>query len=220
MEKSKNEMDDDHHSGLDVKKVNSIGTFPRKRANFSLNLSEEDKLYVIGGCSNQSEYEDFYVLDLKTYIWSRIPYPMKSALVGHKSVHLSSKESQSGALLVYGGWKTENYNDSLYLIELDTYKTKESRKVPKTFKTINDVKNANKLSQTEQDKPNSRRDHTLTLVESWDKVVLVGGWNSLQWSPTMVSLDVWVIDQSKIFLLKIGSGRKCCTMTPMTLTTP
>lgn len=207
MEKPKGEIEDDY-SGIDVKKVNSIGTFPRRRGNFTLNISQEGKLYVIGGSSNQSEYEDFYLLDLKTYIWSRIPYPLKSPLVGHQSVLIPSKSVQSGGILIYGGWNSENYDESLYLIELENYKAKESRRVPKTFKTIKDVKDVQDKLKSEENNPNSRRDHTFVYIEKWKKIVMIGGWNSLQWNPMMVELEVWVIDQSNLFLFKIGSGKK------------
>lgn len=191
----------DDHTGIDVKKVNTIGTFPRRRANFSLTLSQDNKLFVVGGSSMQSEYEDFYFLDLKSYMWTRIPYPMQHTLVGHKSVYLTSEKSETGAILIYGGWKTENYNDSLFLIELDTHKAKESKRIQKKmFKTIHDViNNGNQKSKSEEHKPSARRDHTLDYVGKWERVVLVGGWNALQWNPTMVDLEVWTLDKSNFF---------------------
>ena len=47
-------------------------------------------------------------------------------------------------------------------------------------------------------KPNSRRDHTLTVDKLDDKLYLLGGWNALDWNYTEGTFgEVWTLNNSK-----------------------
>ena len=90
-----------------------------------------------------------------------------------------------------------DYNDVLYLTDLGDLTLKRSVRTPetsdynlKTNKTMGDFK---QRIENDLNIPESRRDFSFNLVRAWDCVVLIGGWNALEWNPQQVELDIWFL---------------------------
>jgi hypothetical protein len=39
--------------------------------------------------------------------------------------------------------------------------------------------------------PEARRDHSLCFHDKLNVVVMIGGWNALEWHPDQVALEIW-----------------------------
>jgi hypothetical protein len=186
---------------LKIKKLKLTGMdIPKNRANFSTSISTNGTAYIMGGNSSDLEFQDFYQLDLKTLKWERLPYSINGPLAGQASTFLPGKDLSSGGLLIYGGWNIDKCNDSLHLVELDCLNFQECQKykkeesLSKSTKTMSDMR---QKIENDQNKPYGRRGHSLTFCLDWSLVMMIGGWNSLEWSPKLVNLDVWGLGPGK-----------------------
>ena len=183
------------------------GRCPRPRANFSTVVFQKSKILVQGGDSEQHEFNDIWELNLRTKTW-RLRKELKESTVGHKSLKLRvlSKgvlmKGAGRAMLTYGGWTRNAYSDTLALVDMNTFELKEcprrvrnrlsESKIPKTSL------DQSKQIELELSIPHARRDHTLTFHSELSSVVLIGGWDALEWHPENAELEVWLLTSGRL----------------------
>lgn len=174
---------------------------PPERANFVAVMYHKTKVLIIGGDMADREYNDIWELNLRTKVWRKIKRELREPIVGHKSVKLRvlSKESlvkgSGRGLLTYGGWQRSQYSDTLYLLDMYTLDLKECPRKPrgKLDDTRGPKSTFDTKKQIELDLsiPEARRDHSLCFHDKLNVVVMIGGWNALEWHPDQVALEIW-----------------------------
>jgi len=178
-----------------VKSISLAGDIPLRRANFSCSIIGRKEVVITGGMGNQAEYDSIYILDLESMSWRISEQTLPASFVGHKSVRVCSGGSKINGVVILGGWCTDHYNESIFLLDTEKWRLKEShRKIccptpgKKEHKTMNDLKGK---IQSEVSLPEGRRDHTLTFLQKWSMIIMIGGWNALEWNNDNKFLEAW-----------------------------
>lgn len=150
---------------------------------------KNNKIFIHGGTNEDLDLHDSYVLDLETLVWSSylININYKLTLVGHAALLLNDNN-----ILIFGGWDGNKYIDISFLLNFDTSFLKVSyykglnnashslkyRKQISSKTNLGNAKSWGGAKPYDSDIPASRRDHTLTLVPSQNKIYLFGGKNN------------------------------------------
>lgn len=189
------------------------GRIPHARANFSTEVFQRSKLLIQGGDNQESEFSDMWELNLRTKAW-RLRKELKEPLVGHKSIKLRvlSKDTlmkgAGRAMLTYGGWMRNLYSDTLFLMDMSTFEMKECPRKPRSrideAKMTRTTLDTMKHIEIENSIPDGRRDHTMCFHAALSAVVVIGGWNSLEWHPDKVELEVWLYTSGTPLLTRVA----------------
>lgn len=190
------------------------GDLPNPRAHFSAVLLDNKKIIITSGDNQEEEFNDVYELNLLINKWRNKKIKLKESMVGHKSILLKVKSSKdvlhtSGrGILTYGGWMKNMYSDNLIMLE---YISKELRICPrrankkqdsymKVTKSTFDVERQIALDKLV---PEGRRDHTFTFHGDMESVIMIGGWNALEWHPDQTMLDMWALTSGRAILRRV-----------------
>jgi hypothetical protein len=190
------------------------GDLPNPRAHFSAVLLDNKKIIITSGDNQEEEFNDVYELNLLTNKWRNKKIKLKESIVGHKSILLKVKSSKdvlhtSGrGILTYGGWMKNTYSDNLVMLE---YISKELRICPRRANKKQDsyMKGPKTTFDAERqialDKlvPEGRRDHTFTFHGDLQSVVMIGGWNALEWHPDQTMLDIWALTSGSLPFIRV-----------------
>lgn len=192
--------------------------FPTARANFVAVMYHKAKVLIIGGDMGDREFNDIWELNLRTKLWRKIKRELREPLVGHKCVKLRvlSKESlvkgSGRGLLLYGGWQRTQYSDTLYLLDMYTLDLKEC---PRNLRNkLDDTRGPRSTFDTKKQIeadltiPEARRDHSMCFHDKLNVVVMIGGWNALEWHPDQVALEIWVYSSGTSGLFQTGAGNR------------
>ena len=181
------------------KRVPQEGSIPSPRSSALAVLLTSGKIWMLGGNSNENEFSDLYELDLQTLKWKKLYGDWKTKWTGSAGIVMKTGLSEKDIIIQYGGFCGDSYSDSLYLLECNSLTIKEAKRDEQHGK----LKTMDMKKRIENDKlqPNSRRDHTMTYIQEPSCIIMIGGWNSIEWSPDDIRLDFWVLDSSNSFLV-------------------
>lgn len=211
-------MDEECSSKLGLSVVGLSGRIPSARANFVAVSFQKSKMFILGGDNADKEYNDIWELDLRNKTWKKVRKELREPIVGHRSVKLRvlSKEAPikdcGRGLLTYGGWQRNQYSDTLYLLDMYSLDLKECPRKPKSrFQEVKIPKSTidtRKHVEKDLSIPEGRRDHAMCFQEDLNLVVLVGGWNALEWHPEQVELEIWLYTAGIFGSSQNGGGRR------------
>jgi len=172
----------DYLKSFKWKKIRTFGKIPSARSSFAYSNVNVTKVFIHGGCDEDYDLSDAFILNLETFKWKEAKNFSKNLnkpLVGHSAVTVtrSTKENDQ-YIFMFGGWNGSTYSKSGYLLETNHYEYLESYE--------------NWLQS-----PSPRRDHTCVYNELRQKYYLFGGWNPVEWNYTdtlfneLYLLDPW-----------------------------
>ena len=111
--------------GFSWKRIELEGDVPVHRCSHVAQLFKSTKIFVHGGCTEEEDLHDAYVLDLKTLRYielKKLKHQIPHPLVGHSSVVVRHGLSDDQDLiLLLGGWDGTSYSNRVYLIESGTF---------------------------------------------------------------------------------------------------
>lgn len=168
---------------------------PSKRSSFAYELIEKKKILIHGGCDNDRDLGDAFMLNLDEYKWERLYKVEKQigqALVGHSSILINKGHRYDReAILLFGGWNGQNYSNRTYFIDTSIIHQFSYLAFLEFFEVLDNKENWANY-------PSARKDHTLAFDKLDDKIYLFGGWNPLDWNYTDNGFnEVWALNSSE-----------------------
>ncbi|KAL9559560.1 hypothetical protein MBANPS3_000345 [Mucor bainieri] len=165
--------------------ITSTREFPLNRRLFSATYDNNNRIYIYGGALNQSiVFSDFYVMDITTRVFKRLPDP-KIHLYGHTASLLSN-----GQIVIIGGVIiNESYGLGGMLAPINqTY----------IYDTITNQWDIKITQATNRRFPSTRVGHNAVVTPD-DKIVIFGGSNGGDERTAQFLNDVAILD-TKLWL--------------------